>query len=134
MRPDQNVKLVQEAYAAISAADVPTVLGMLAEDVEIEFPGPPEIPFAGHYRGHDGFGQFATALGTSIDWESRQLEPQEFIAQDDQVAVLGTEQLTATATGRSWHTDWAMVWTVRDGRITRLREFHDTDTIAAAYR
>ena len=134
MQQDQNERLVRAVYAAIGSGDVPAVLGMLAEHVEIEFPGPPEIPFAGHYHGHDGFVQFATALGNSIEWDTRKLEPREFIARDDQVVVLGGEQLTAKPTGRSWQTDWAMIWTVRNGRVVRLREFHQTDAIAAAYR
>lgn len=131
---NQNVKLVQAVYEAIGAGDVPTVLGMLAEDVEIQFPGPPEIPFAGAYHGHEGFTRFATNLVTSIDWDNRKFEPADIVAQDDHVVVLGSEQLTAKPTGKSWATDWAMVWTIRDGKVSRLREFHETDAIAAAYR
>ncbi|MFW6034158.1 MAG: nuclear transport factor 2 family protein, partial [bacterium] len=104
---NQNVKLVQDVYAAIGSGDVPAVLGMMADDVEIRLPGPPEIPFAGTYRGHDGFTRFATAMAGSIDWSTRKFEVQELIAQDDQVVALGHEQLTATPTGRSWDTDWA---------------------------
>ncbi|MFW6034584.1 MAG: nuclear transport factor 2 family protein [bacterium] len=131
---NQNVKLVQDVYAAIGRGDVPAVLGMLAEDVEIQLPGPDEIPFAGTYRGHDGFTRFATAMAGSIDWDTRKFEVRELIAEGDQVVALGHEQLTALPTGRSWETDWAMAWTVRDGKVTRLREYHQTDAIAAAYR
>ena len=38
-------------------------------------------------------------------------EPQEFIAEGDQVVVLGRERLTAKPTNGSWESDWAMVWT-----------------------
>jgi ketosteroid isomerase-like protein len=131
---DKNVELIKELYAAIGSGDLPAVLGRMSEDVEIHLPGPPEIPFAGTFRGHAGVGQFFQALGTSVRWDDRQLEAREFIAQDDQVVVLGHETLTAEPTGRSWDTDWAMVWTVRDGKVVALREFHQTDAIAAAYR
>lgn len=130
----QHVQLVQQAYAAIGDGDLPGLTELMAEDVEIELPGPPEIPFAGTYRGHDGVAQFAANLVDSIQWETREFEVRDIIAQGDQVAVLGHEQLTATPTNRSWETDWAMVWTVRDGKIVRLREFHQTAAIAGAYR
>jgi ketosteroid isomerase-like protein len=131
---EKNVELVQDIYAAIGRSDMPAVLGRMAEDIEIHLPGPSEIPFAGTYRGHDGVGHFFQALGANVRWDTRKLEAREFIAQGDQVVVLGHETLTAEPTGRSWDTDWAMVWTLREGKVARLREFHQTDAIAAAYR
>lgn len=127
-----NVQVVQQAYAAIGRGDIPALLAMMTEDVEIELPGPSEIPFSGTYSGYDGVGRFFQAIGTSAD--IRDFEPDEFIAQGDRVVVLGRERLTAKTTGRSWETDWAMVWHVRDGKIARLREFHETGAIAAAFR
>lgn len=129
-----NVELVRQAYAAIDDGDLPGLTELMAEDVEIELPGPSAIPFAGTYRGHDGVAQFATDLVENIQWDTREFEVRDVIAQGDKVAVLGHEQLTATPTDRSWDTDWAMVWTVRDDEIVRLREFHQTAAIADAYR
>lgn len=130
----ENVQVVKQAYDAITRGDLPGLLGRMTEDVEIRFPGPSAIPFAGTYRGHDGVGRFAKDLVDNIDWDTRELKPREFIAQGDQVVVLGDEQLVSKSTGRSWQTEWAMVWTMRDGKIALLREFHQTDAIAAAYR
>lgn len=129
---NRNVDIVQGIYAALGRGDMPAVLAAMAEDVEIQLPGPPEIPFAGTFQGHDGVGKFFQTLSECADVGA--FEPREFIAQDDQVAVVGHEQLTAKPTGRSWDTGWAMVWTVRDGKVALLREFHQTDAIAAAYR
>lgn len=126
-----NVQRVQKVYEAIGRGDIPAVTGMMTEDVEIRLPGPAVIPFAGTYRGPDGVGRFFQALGANV--AIHQFEPREFIAQGDQVAVLGHEQLTATPTGRSWETDWAMVWTIRNGQVCLLREFHETAAIAAAF-
>lgn len=127
----ENVQLVQQIYSAIGRGDIPGVVGMMAADVEIHLPGPSEIPFAGTYAGHEGVGQFFQAIGANA--EVLRFEPREFIAQDDHVVVLGHERLTARPTGRSWETDWAMVWTVRDGKVASLREFHETGAIAAAF-
>lgn len=130
----QNVDRVKDIYYAIGHGDIPAVIGMMTEDVEIHLPGPPEIPFAGEFHGHEGFKKFATALAEGIDWDTRKLEAKEFIAQGDKVVVIGHEQLTAKPTGKSWNTDWAMVWSFNDGKIKSLKEFHETTSIASAFQ
>jgi uncharacterized protein len=127
-----NVHVVQQVPGAPGRGDIPAVLSMMTDDIHIHLPGPSEIPFAGSYRGHEGVGRFFQAIGTHA--EVRHFEPREFIVQADEVVVLRREQLTAKATGRSWETDWAMVSTLRNGKIARLREFHETGSIAAAFR
>lgn len=127
----QNVQLVQQVYAAIGRGDIPAVVAMMTDDVEARFPGPSRIPFAGTYRGRDGVGRFFQAIGANA--EVHRFEPQEFIAEGDQVVVLGRERLTAKPTNGSWESDWAMVWTVRDGKVSLLREFHETYAIAHAF-
>jgi ketosteroid isomerase-like protein len=130
----ENVQVVKHAYDAVTRGDLPGLLGLMTEDVEIHVPGPSAIPFAGTYRGHEGVGRYAADLVENIDWDTREFRPREFIAQGDKVVVLGDERLVSKPTGRSWHAEWAMVWTVHDGRITLVREFHQTDAIEAAYR
>ena len=132
-RTRQNVQIVKDAYDAIARGDLPALLRTIADDVQIHVPGPAAIPFAGIYRGHEGVSRFAQHLVESIDWDTRQFRPREFIAEGDQVAVLGDERLTSKVTGRMWETEWAMAWTLRDGKIALLREFHQTDAIADAF-
>jgi uncharacterized protein len=126
-----NAELVMSVYQAIGEGDIPTVLGAMADDVEIRFPGPSVIPFAGVFQGHSGVGDFFTAIGGST--EVHEFQPLEFISQDNLVVVLGRERITALPTGRTWATDWAMVWTVESGRIQSLHEYHETATIGEAF-
>lgn len=132
MSEQENTQLVQRIYAAFGQGDIPVIMSLMAEDVEIRLPGPPEIPLAGTWHGHEGAGKFFQVIATT--GEVQQFEPREFIAQGDNVVVLGHERVTAKPTGRSWETDWAMVWTVRDGKVALLREFHETAAIAEAFR
>lgn len=127
----ENVALIQQAYLAVAQGEIPRLIRMMAEDVAIHLPGPEEIPFAGIYRGHEGAGQFFLDLASNATVE--QLEPTQYIADGDSVAVLGHERLTARETGLTRDTDWVMVWTVEDGQITALREFHQTAAIAQAF-
>lgn len=126
-----NVELVKNAYGAIGQGDIETVIAMMADDVEIHFPGPAQIPFAGTYRGPGGVGEFFTKLGMNATVEY--FEPIEFISDGDKTVVIGRERLTAKSSGRSWETGWAMMWTVRDGAIARLDEYHETAAIASAF-
>lgn len=127
----ENVELVRQAYAAVGQGEIPRLLEMMSEDVEIQLPGPTQIPFTGTYRGREEAGQLFLTLAESAKVE--RFEPIEYIAHGDQVVVLGHEQLTAKPTGRTWATDWVMCWTVHNGEITALREFHQTAEIAAAF-
>ena len=53
-------------------------------------------------------------------------EPREFIEAGDNVVVLGYEQSTARDTGKDFQSQWAHVFTVKNGKITRWRGFFDT--------
>jgi hypothetical protein len=127
-----NIEVVQQIYAAIGSGDIPGVLARMTDDVEINVPGPAEIPFTGTFHGHEGVGRFFGSIAQSARIDA--FEPREFIAGGDDVVVLGHEELTALGSRQSWSTDWAMVWTLTDGRVRRLREFHETDAIASTFR
>lgn len=131
MAAQTNIELIQRAYGAIGRGDISGLLDLMADDVEIQFPGPPTIPFAGTHQGHRGVGDFFQSIGANVDIHA--FEPREFIADGDVVVVLGNERLSARPTGRSWETDWAMAWTVRDNEICLLREYHQTNAIAQAF-
>ena len=128
-----NVQIVQRGYAAFGRGDIPAVLEMLTEDVEWVGAGSAEVlPWAGQRRGREQVGQFFQALGGTLEFET--FEPQQFIAQGDTVVVLGTERVRVRPSGRIVDTDWVMVFTLRDGKIARFRDYHDTAPLLAALR
>ena len=57
----------------------------------------------------------------------------QYIAQGDQVAVVGEYSAKVTTTGRSITSDWVMVFTFRDGRMVRFREWTDSAQLVRAY-
>lgn len=63
-----------------------------------------------------------------------QFEPQEFVAQGDKVVSLGHYTWRTKTTNRDFESDFAHVFTVRDGKIVGFREFMDTVTVARAYQ
>ena len=116
--------VVQSLYSAFGAADVPKVLELLDPDVDWKYHGPRAIPFSGARRGRAQMAEFFRLVGEST--EIHAFEPREMIERDDTVIVYGWERCTARKTGKTWECDWVHIFTVRAGKVTRLREFYDT--------
>ena len=61
-----------------------------------------------------------------------QFEPKEFVATGDKVVALGHYKAT-TPIKKGFASDFAMVFTFREGKVTRFQEFCDSSAINAAY-
>ncbi|HEY9808178.1 MAG TPA: nuclear transport factor 2 family protein [Halomicronema sp.] len=121
---DQNLKVVQGLYAAFTRGDLSSILSLLAENVQWETAFKPEmITSGGRWEGRRGVEQFFGAMFAAEKVE--QLEVREFIAGGDQVVVLGFNRMQTPSNGMIYENDWVMVWTLKDGKITRFREFSD---------
>lgn len=59
-------------------------------------------------------------------------ETREFVAQGDQVLVVGFASGKVTAPNKTFEDDWIFASTVRDGKLTHIREFIDTQALARA--
>jgi uncharacterized protein len=126
-----NVDVVRGIYLSFFRDDIPAILDVLSEDVDWVWHGPALIPWAGRHEGRDGVAGFFAAVAANAEVE--RYEPAEFIAgEGGVVTVLGWQRVRAVPTGRTWETDWAHVWTLREGKVVRVREFYDTAAIAAA--
>jgi ketosteroid isomerase-like protein len=130
---DRNVQVVQEAYAAFLRGDIPGVLALVDDQIDWHAIKGAEgaAPHAGARHGRDGVATFFSQLAATTRFN--RFEPREFIAQGDQVAVIGDYAATVTTTGREIASDWVMVFTLRDGRITRFREWTDSAGVVRAY-
>ena len=98
MSVQENTRLVQQAYGYFLSGDIPTLLGLLSEDVEWLIPGPESVPVTGNWLGREQVGRFFQTLSNSL--EARQFEPREFVAQDEKVVALGHYAWLAKSTGR----------------------------------
>ena len=121
-----NKQVVKDAFAAFGRGDVPGVLATLADDIEWEAVIGTEgvVPTAGLRRGRDAVGGFFQQLGESVEFAL--FEPREFIAEDDQVAVVGHYQGRAKSTGKGFDSDWVMIFNMRDGKVVKFRRYCDS--------
>lgn len=132
MSEKENRAIVEQMYAAFGRQDIPAILGSLADDVDWQIVGPMEIPHAGPHRGRDQVGGFFKKIAENTNIEK--FEPREFVAEGDKVVAIGYYSGKAKPTGRSYETEWTMVFTFRNGKVTRFREYSDSATLAAAYK
>jgi ketosteroid isomerase-like protein len=133
MSESANVQVVKDAYAAFQQGDIDGVLRLVVDDVDWHGVKGTEgvAPQAGARKGRAAVGEFFQQLAASTEFT--RFEPREFVAQGDQVVVIGDYAATVKSTGRSVVTDWVMVFTVRDGRIARFREWTDSAQLVRAY-
>ena len=105
---------------------------LLSADIEWQLPEIENVPFAGKHRGHEEMGQFFASL---VDTQEVQhFEPREFIAHGDKVVALGHYAWRVKSTGREFGGDFAHVFTMSNGKVTRFHEYMDTAAAAAAHR
>lgn len=132
MSEQENVKIVQEILAAFGRGEIPAILDVLADDVLWINAGPTEVPYAGKRVGRDQVAQFFQAIEKSV--AVKQFEPREFIAQGDRVIVLGYWRGESKSTGRGFESEWAMAWTLINGKVTSFRAYEDTAELAKAFQ
>ena len=127
MSTQENVQIVKDFFAAIGRGDKQGLLALSAEDIEWIIPGE-DWPLAGTHRGHAGLAdllQKSEMLETST-------EPLEFVVQGDRVLVVGFARGRIKATNRTFEDHWVFAITVRDGKLTNIREYIDTQALARA--
>jgi uncharacterized protein len=125
MSIEKNIQTVKDFFAAIGRGDREALLALVAEDIEWIIPGE-DWPLAGTRHGHAGLAETASK---SIETST---EPREFVAQRDRVLVVGFARGKIKATNKTFEDDWIFAITVRDGRLTNIREYVDTQALARA--
>ena len=133
MSEAQNTTVVQSAYAAFGRGDIPALLGYMADDIHWRpvIGTAKHVPFSGERHNKASVAEFFKQVAESEDFQ--QFEPREFIAQGETVVALGHYRATAKATGKTFAADFAMVFTLRDGKIAMFQEFTDSAAINAAF-
>ena len=128
MSTQDNTRIVKEFFAAVGRGDRQGLLALAAEDIEWIIPGE-DWPLAGTYRGHAGL---ADLLETASKKMETSTEPREYVAQGDRVLVIGFAKGKVKATNRTFEDNWVFAITVRNGRLTNIREYIDTQALARA--
>ena len=132
MQEAQNTKVVQDAYAAFGRGDIPTLLTHLADDIvwTAVYGTGSHVPTSGERRGKAAIAEFFKQVADNVHFS--RFEPKEFIATGDKVVALGHYTAT-TPIKKGFDSDFAMVFTLRNGKVTHFQEFCNSAAINAAY-
>jgi ketosteroid isomerase-like protein len=124
-----DTDIIRNGYAAFAVGDVPRVLAIF--DDNIEWTQTAGHIYAGTYIGADAIVQNVFApLGSEL--ESYRVEPDTFISEGDQLAVLGWVSGTYRETGIAFRARFVHWWTMTNGRAARFEAIEDTVKIAGA--
>ena len=129
MSIEENVQTVKDFFAALGSGDKHRLLSLVVEDIEWIIPGE-DWPLAGTHRGHAGLAELLQK--TSGEMEISSPEPPEFVAQGDRVLVVGFATGKVKATIRTFEDYFVFAITVRNGKLTNIREYVDTQALARA--
>ena len=129
MSIQKNVQIVKDFFAAMGSGDKQGLLALTAEDIEWIISGE-DWALAGTHRGHAGLADLLQKASKNM--ETSFPKPPEFVAQGDRVLVVGFARGKVKATNRTFEDHFVFAITVRNGKLTNIREYIDTQALARA--
>ena len=119
----QDLDLLHAGYEAFAAGDVESALALMSADLELHVHTErPDIQ-SRKYHGHDGF---RANFGELTDvFDDLHVEPTEFDDRDGRVLAVVRVTGRGKASGVAIEAKIFHVWTIRDGKATRLEIFSD---------
>lgn len=124
-----GVQIAKDLFAAIDKLDEQALVDVCTEDVEWIVPG--EWVGAGTHRGRAGLVHlFRIATGAADITSSKR---HEFIVQGNRVLVIGVAIGKVKATNKSFEDEFIFSITLRDGKVSHVREYIDTLAVARAF-
>ena len=119
----ENVEIVRRFYRAWAHDDLPGPEDFM--DPEIEYINPTGAVEPGTRRGR---AEFSTAVKRTLEgWETWEMEPEQFTAVEDQVAVVVRYRARGRGSGVEVEGRESALWTLRDGKVWRYAWFHGPD-------
>ena len=128
----ESVAVVRSIYDNFAQGDIGSVLGVLAPDVEWVEGAQEFLPHRGVHRGP---GEVAGHVFGMVmeNFDEFAVIAERFHDAGDVIVVEG-HATGRTKNGAHLDAPAVWVWTVRDGRVTRNRNYHDTDAWRVALR
>ena len=118
-----NVEIVRSFYDAWGRDEFPGPIELM--DPEVEYVNPAGAVEPGTRR---GLAAFTRAIERVFEgWEAWQMDPEEFRAVADQVAVMVRYRARGRGSGVEVHGRESALWTLRDGKVVRYAWFHEPE-------
>jgi ketosteroid isomerase-like protein len=122
----ENVDLIRQIYSWFAAGEAAKTFEVYDEDIEWDMRSAPwltELGFGETRRGHD---EVRNGLKKWFEaWETIEYRPDELIDAGDDVLAFVRVTARGRASGIEMTYEHPQLWTLRDGRVTRMRVFED---------
>ena len=126
-----NKKVVRDAYTAISSGDAEGFFDRLSDDVEWYFIG--SHRFSGTMKGKEQIvNDLFNVLGDQLEGTGISLEIKQLIAEGDKV-VAEMQGTSRSVSGKDYNNTYNIILTVKNGLITEMREYLDTELITEVF-
>jgi ketosteroid isomerase-like protein len=130
---DENVKLIQSMYEAFGRGDVSYISSKVGPTARWDFNVTrSDIPWHVPVTGPAEVPKFLAALGQNVELEA--FEPKQFISMGDEVVAHIRFAFTVKRTGKRVDQEQLHWWTIKAGKVARLRHFEDTAQVIDAWR
>jgi ketosteroid isomerase-like protein len=124
----ENVEIVRGLYASMAAGEGENAFDVYDVEIEWDVSGAPwllELGFDPVYRGHAGVRR--GLRGWLEAWDTIDYEAMELVDAGDDVIAFVHLSARGRTSGVEVTYLHPQVWTVRDGKITRMRVFADRE-------
>jgi uncharacterized protein len=121
------LEIVKAFYAKLTAGDADGALALMADDIEWIIMMDYKVDGRGPQRVLQG-----VLVPAMQEWKPYTLTPHEFICDGGKIVSVGRFKGTNRMTGKHVEVDYSRIWEVKDGKITRHRQFIDTGKIEPA--
>ncbi|HVJ54724.1 MAG TPA: nuclear transport factor 2 family protein [Aliidongia sp.] len=125
-----KIRVVSSFYDHLGKGDVPAVLGLL--DPEVKWTEAKGFPYySGTWIGPEAvLNNLLKRL--AADWTDFSAVPKDYLIEGSKIVSFGTYAGTYKETGKSMQSDFAHLWTVKDGKITNFLMYTDTAKLLEA--
>jgi ketosteroid isomerase-like protein len=123
-----NVDVIESAYAAFAKGDLEAVLEYFSDSAEIV--APESVPWGGEYEGPEGMRTFlAKLLEHFTDFKST---PTKVLGADDNHVIVVARTSGKTKSGQRIEDEVVWIYQLRDGSVTSAHAFSDTAALLEA--
>lgn len=119
-----NTDIIRGGYEAFARGDVADLFSRFAPDIEWVAPVASPRELGGVYKGHEELAGFFGKVSAAYA-DSMAVIVEEFLESGDRVVAVGRFEARST-TGAAVTTGFVHLWTLADGRATRMAEYFDT--------
>ncbi len=119
-----NLDIVKRSYDSFARGDMDAVVADMADDIVWY-----QAQGLAHGGTYQGLAEVRANVFDPLDrdwWSEFTATPEEFLDAGDEVVVLGRYRGIARATGKSLDVPFVHVWSLREAKAWRFRQFLDT--------